>query len=128
MPTKVGDGMLLKYHLRGIALNILHALRTRKIVENGKTGIESLVDLLPIIVAATTIIGITTWIFRRPVMPKLWVRKGNVVKAFPVFQAMRITRKHKGWEFVGTEPIRRISRWQAFKILLLGDGRWAIQE
>ena len=81
----------------------------------GKTGPKSLIDILPLIFAIA-------WIGRIPIIPKLWIKKGNTIKSFPVFQALRIIRKHS-WELVETEPVRYISRRDALRILILRDHR-----
>ncbi len=112
----------LKYLVRGTFHNILYSTHIKRVVEGGKTGTEVLVDMLPTVFAASLIIGIFSWLARRPVAPKLWIQKGKVVKAFSIFQAIRIVRKHN-WKFVEAEPVRHIDRWIALKILINGDRR-----
>lgn len=51
---------------------------------------------------------------------RLWISCGKTICALPFYQALRVVRKHE-WELVNVEPIRRITRWQAFKILIKGD-------
>ena len=110
----------LKYRIRGILLYILYTLHIKKVVREDKIGIESQLDLLPVVAAASLLMSIVAWFFKLPTVPKLWIRKGSTVKAFPVLQSIRIARKH-GWEFVETEPVRRIGRREALKILIKGD-------
>jgi len=110
--------------LRNILESQRAQLLVRRQIEEAKSddtpGLNSIIDLLPIVTAACIVMGAVSWLARGMVGPMLWIEKNGVTKTLPVFLAMRIVRKH-GWKYVATEPRRRISRFQALKILIRGD-------
>ena len=53
---------------------------------------------------------------------ELWIvsPSGKTTAKLPFFTALRVVRKRR-WRLVETAPICKVTRGQAFKILLLGD-------
>lgn len=51
-----------------------------------------------------------------------WVTSpsGKIHKELPLQQALRIMRKHN-WTAAEVEPVRMVSRFEAFKIMIFGD-------
>jgi hypothetical protein len=85
-----------------------------------ETHLEEVISLLPLLVLGGEIIRALNHFFRGfDYIPHLWIEspKGKNYK-LPYKQAIRIVRKHPGWRFPQTEPVKNhLTRWQHFKAI-----------
>ncbi len=84
-------------------------------------GDKLIASLIPI--ALSSIITILISMVLTPKNPhfhEIWITSPNhKYYKFPLYQAIRIVRKHNNWTFAKVEPIKQpITKRQAFKILL----------
>jgi hypothetical protein len=81
-----------------------------------KTAIDSVINLLPVVIGTMLILGAFKWLAEAQIKPFIWLKspQGKFYK-FPLWQALRIIRKQH-WEVADTEPIKPpLTRWQHFK-------------
>jgi hypothetical protein len=91
-----------------------------------KSSFSDISQLLPIIFAATILVGIIkALVFNKEFCLYVKSPRGKIYK-FPMWQALRIIRKRNAknesnfkWTLAEVEPVRKqLSRWQHFKIAI----------
>jgi len=115
--------------LRRLRVPVVYAvwLAFRRRTKERMIGDAIIALLLPVVLAVAVVIHAFGRLFRRrgdARLGKLWITSpsGRTTKQMPLYAALRIVRK-QGWCFAVVEPVRKVTRWQAARILLRGDDR-----
>ena len=106
-----------------LGLNRLQAAKLVKTIQKENTT-ELLSAIKPMIIRLF-MCGIVSHLLSRET---LWItsKSGGTTRCLPLYTALRVVRK-KGWSFTKVEPIRKVSRWEAFRIVVFGDGKKGVR-
>jgi hypothetical protein len=119
MTNKLDYEMYKKLREAGLSPIIAKYQWEKSRSEDTMTG---LIHAMISVFVGITIMGAFLGIFKKP---DIWITSpsGKTTIKLPLHQAMRIVRK-QNWKYTEVEPIkppRKISRLEAFKILITGD-------